>query len=66
MQADYMKAFKNVWMITPRNQKEKAICALTTPNKPQSAEWADFEIWWNNLNAQEKGKAISDFLLLHS
>lgn len=63
MQAEYMTAFKNVWIITPMDQKEKAICALTTPTKPQSAEWTDFETWWNQLSAQEKGKAISDFFI---
>lgn len=63
MQAEYMTAFKNVWMTTPMNQKENVIQALTTSIKPQSVEWTDFETWWNQLSAKEKGKAMNDFFI---
>jgi hypothetical protein len=45
------------------NQKDKMLEALTTLTKPQSSKWEDFEIWWNQLNVQDKGKAMSDSLL---
>jgi O-methyltransferase involved in polyketide biosynthesis len=64
MQAEYIKKFENAWkMFFPQAQKDMMIGALTTPIKPQSAEWDDFEIWWNQLNALEKGKAMNDFFI---
>jgi O-methyltransferase involved in polyketide biosynthesis len=62
IQAEAMRAFKNLWMIAPPALREQMIGALTTPTKPQSAEWDDFEMWWNQLGAMEKGKAMSDFV----
>lgn len=62
MQAEYMRAFKNAWnMFFPQDQKDKMLDSLTTPTKPQSAKWDDFETWWSQLSAQEKGKAMGDF-----
>ncbi|AKB37490.1 Tetracenomycin polyketide synthesis O-methyltransferase TcmP [Methanosarcina siciliae C2J] len=62
MQAEYIKAFENAWkMFFPQAQKDMMIGALTTSTRPQSAEWDDFETWWDQLSAQEKGEAMSDF-----
>lgn len=61
MQAEYMRSYKDLWMILPQDLKKVIISALTTLTKPESAEWDDFETWWNRLSAQEKGKAMSDF-----
>lgn len=61
MQAECMRTSKNAWkMLFSQNLLDKIISSLTTPTKPQSAEWNDFETWWNQLSAQEKGKAMSD------
>ena len=61
MQAECMRTSKNAWkMLLSRDMLEKMINALTTPTKPQSTEWDDFEMWWNQLSAKEKGKAMSD------
>jgi O-methyltransferase involved in polyketide biosynthesis len=61
LQAEALMTFKNMWIRTPQDKKDKMISALTTLTKPQSVEWNDFEMWWNQLSAQEKGKAMSDF-----
>jgi len=66
LQTEALRAFKNVWVRVPKDVKDRMLGALTTPTKPQSTEWEDFEVWWNQLNAQEKGKAMSDFLAGHS
>jgi hypothetical protein len=54
--------FKNMWIRAPQDKKDKIICTLTTQTKLHSSEWEDFEKWWNQLNFQEKGKAMSDIL----
>ncbi|WP_440947782.1 class I SAM-dependent methyltransferase [Methanosarcina sp. T3] len=61
MQAEGVRALKNGWTILPKSLKYQMIGALTTPTKLHSIEWNDVETWWNQLNAQEKGKAMSDF-----
>jgi O-methyltransferase involved in polyketide biosynthesis len=61
MQAECMRMSKNAWnMLFSQDLLDKIIGALTTSTKPQSAEWNDFETWWNQLSAQEKSKAMSD------
>lgn len=61
VQAEAIRAFKDLWMITPSALRDTMIGGLTVPTKPQSAEWDDFETWWNQLGAKEKGRAMSDF-----
>ncbi|WP_052279176.1 class I SAM-dependent methyltransferase [Methanosarcina acetivorans] len=61
MQEDCIRALKNGWTILPQSLKSQMIGALTTSTRPQSAEWDDFETWWDQLSAQEKGEAMSDF-----
>jgi len=61
LQTEALISFKNMWIRAPQDKKDKLICTLTTPTKPQSSEWKDFEMWWSQLSAQEKGKAMSDF-----
>lgn len=64
MQAEYMKAFGNAWKtFFPQAQKDMMIGALTTSTRPQSAEWDDFKMWWDQLSAQEKSEAMSDFFV---
>jgi hypothetical protein len=59
-----MRPYKNSReMFFPQNQKDKMLEALTTLTKPQSSKWEDFEIWWNQLNVQDKGKVMSDFFI---
>lgn len=62
IQAEAMRAFKNLWAVTPPALREQMIGTLTTPTKPQSTDWDDFEMWWNQLGATEKGRAKSDFV----
>lgn len=61
MEAEQMRTFKNAWnMFYPKNLKEKMLEALTTPTKPHSTDWDDFEAWWNQLSSQEKIKTMHD------
>jgi hypothetical protein len=61
MQAEYMRTSENAWkMLLSKELLYKIISYLTTPTKSESTEWSDFEKWWNQLSAQEKGKAMSD------
>jgi O-methyltransferase involved in polyketide biosynthesis len=62
LQIEALRAFKSVWVRAPKYVKDMMLGALTTPTKPQSTEWEDFEVWWSQLNAQEKGKAMNDFI----
>lgn len=61
MQVEYMRSYKDLWMMLPQDLKEMVISALTIQTKPKGIEWDDFEIWWNQLSPKEKGKAMSDF-----
>jgi O-methyltransferase involved in polyketide biosynthesis len=62
MQAENLRSFKNAWMIISPTFKNKVFCALTTSTKPQSIEWDDFEVWWNQLSAQEKDEVARAFV----
>lgn len=61
LQTEALMTFKNMWIRVPQDKKDKLIFTLTTSTKPQNAEWNYFKMWWNQLSAQEKGKAMSDF-----
>jgi hypothetical protein len=37
------------------------LAGLTTPTRPQGTKWDDVEKWCDQLNAQEKSKAMRDF-----
>lgn len=63
MHAEGIRAFKNGWTILPQSLRYQMIGALTTLTKPHSIDWIDVEMWWNQLSAQEKGKAMSDFFV---
>jgi O-methyltransferase involved in polyketide biosynthesis len=62
IQAETIRALKNLWMVAPLFMREKLIGALTVMTKPKSAAWDDFEHWWNLLSATEKGKVMSDLV----
>jgi len=62
VQAEAMRAFKNLWAVAPPLLREQMLGRLTTPTKPHGTEWDDFETWWKGLDAVEKGRAMSDFV----
>jgi O-methyltransferase involved in polyketide biosynthesis len=62
IQEEALRGLKNLWVVTPLTLRNMMVKSLTTQNKPQSSEWDDFEIWWDQLNAQEKGKTMSDLV----
>lgn len=62
LQEEALRAFKSMWLIAPPVVREHLIGNLTTPTRPQGTEWEDFEIWWSGIEAEEKGKAMSDIV----
>jgi O-methyltransferase involved in polyketide biosynthesis len=61
MQAAVMESLKKKWKVSPQDQKDAMLRALTTPTKPHGAEWSDVEAWWNELSVKEKEMALHDF-----
>lgn len=62
IQAEALRGLKDLWMIAPFDLRNMMLKSLTIPNKPKSAEWNDFKIWWDQLSPQEKGKTMSDLV----
>jgi len=61
VRAAWAEALKDWWEKAQQDQKVKLIdliALLKTPTKPKGNEWADLELWWDQLSAKEKEGAL--------
>ncbi len=65
MRTATIEAMKDWWEKAPQNQKDTLhdmIATLKTATKPKSKEWADIEVWWNQLSDKGQEWVVRDLL----
>ena len=61
MRAALVEALKDWWEKARQDQKDTLndmIATLKMPTKPKGKEWADLEVWWNQLSDKETREAL--------
>ena len=63
--ATVMGTLKDWWEKVPQDQRDELndmMATLKTPTKPKGKEWADIEVWWDQLSDEGKEGVVHGFM----